>query len=204
MGWLIALGVIGALAVLPVGVIAKYDLDGPAARLLIGPLGIKLFPKEKSNKQAKKCADRKRSETKKINAGGGHAGDAKGGSWKDFLPLVNICVDFLKDFHNKIRVKKLELKLILADDDPCDLAVNYGRAWAVLGSLFPLFESLFVIKKRNVEVECDFTATDTTVIAKLHLSMMLGRFLYIVARHGARALFTYIKINNKRKGGAEL
>ena len=126
----------------------------------------------------------------------------KGGSILDFLPLVQVALDFLGEFRRKLRVNRLELKLILAADDPCDLAVNYGRAWAAVGNLFPLLERAFVIKKRDVEVECDFTSEETLVIARLDLTITLGRLLSLAVRYGIRALREFLKIKNIRKGGA--
>ena len=97
----------------------------------------------------------------------------------------------------------MELKLILAGDDPCDLAENYGKAWAALGNLMPQLERLFVIMKRNLEVECDFTASETLVTARLDLSITLGRLLKLVAVYGVRGLKEFLNFKKKRKGGAQ-
>ena len=96
----------------------------------------------------------------------------------------------------------MELKLIMAGDDPCDLAVNYGRAWAAVGNLMPQLEKWFVIKKRNIEVECDFEATQTLVIARLDLTITLGRLLTAVFKAAIRGLVEFLKLKKKRKGGA--
>ena len=111
---------------------------------------------------------------------------------------------FLGNFRRKLRLNRLELKLIMAADDPCDLAVNYGRAWAAVGNLMPQLERFFVIQKRDVEVECDFTASKTLVIARLDITITLGRLLSAVAVFGVRALIQFLKIKKKRKGGAQL
>ena len=126
----------------------------------------------------------------------------QGGSWKDFLTLVPIVLDFLGDFRRKLRVDRLELKLILASDDPCDLAINYGKAWTAVGNLLPQLQRVFVIRKRNVEVECDFTASETRVIARMDLTITLGRLLAVVCKFAFHALVEYFKIMKKRKGGA--
>ena len=125
-----------------------------------------------------------------------------GGSWTDFLSLVPIVFDFLGDFRRKLRVNRLELKLILAADDPCDLAINYGRAWAALGNLLPQLERFLVIQKRDLEVECDFSASETKIIARLDLTITLGRILAAVLKFTFRALMELMKIMKKRKGGA--
>ena len=86
--------------------------------------------------------------------------------------------------------------------DPCDLAINYGRAWAAVGNLMPRLERVLVIKKQDIDVECDFTASQTTICARLDLTITLGRILAIAVVYGFRAVVEFIKINNKRKGGA--
>lgn len=127
----------------------------------------------------------------------------KGGSLLDFLPLVKTVFDFLGDFKRKLRVNLLELKLTLAADDPCDLAVNYGRAWAALGNLLPRLEQFLVIQRRDIDVQCDFTARDTTVYARLDLTITLGRILAAVFKFAFHALVEFIKIMIKRKGGTK-
>ena len=120
----------------------------------------------------------------------------------DFIPLVKLVFRFLGDFRRKLRVNDLQLKLILAGGDPCDLAVNYGRTWAAVANVMPRLESWFVIKKRDVQVECDFTASETLVYACLDLTITLGRLLSLVMVYAVRALMEYLNIKKKRKGGA--
>ena len=66
----------------------------------------------------------------------------------------------------------------------------------------PQLERLFVIKKRDIEVECDFTGSETLVIARLDLTITLGRLLALVVAYAIRALIEFINIKKKRKGGA--
>ena len=187
MGWLITLGIVIGLAILPLGVSLKYNSEGPLVRLILGPVKLTLYPakskKEKSKKEKKTRASQKKPAVEKPKIPPKKEEKQEtGGNWKDFLPLVKILLDFLGDFRKKLRVNRLELKLILAGDDPCDLALNYGRAWTAVGNLMPRLESIFVIKKRDVEVECDFTSTETLVIARLDLTITLGRLLAALVR----------------------
>ena len=66
----------------------------------------------------------------------------------------------------------------------------------------PQLDRLFVIKKRDVEVECDFTASQTLVIARLDITITLGRLLALLVRYAIRGLIEFFKFRNKRKGGA--
>jgi len=203
MGWLITLGILVLLAILPLGASVCYDEDGPVVRIVIGPLRFQVFPGKKKNEKPKK----EKSEVQKKPASPGPKEKKnpakKGGKVADFLPLVHTALDFLGAFRRKLRVNRLQLKLIMAGGDPCDLAVNYGKAWAAVGNLMPLLENVFVIKKRDVEVECDFTAEQMTVLARLDLTITLGRLLYIVLYYGILAAIQYFKIINQRKGGAK-
>ena len=197
MGWLIALAVVIGLAVLPLGISAKYDTDGAQIRLIAGPVRVTLYPgKKKEKKPSKKKADKpqaKRLETE--------SDEKKGGSVTDFIPLAKIAWNLLCDFRRKLRIKRLEMKVILAGSDPCDLAVNYGRACAALGGLEPQLDRFFVIRKKDLQVACDFVEEKTKVYARLDLTITVGRLLALSVRYGWRALRAFIKINNKRKGG---
>lgn len=214
MGWLIALGIVLLLAVIPVGLRVRYNAEGAVAKVIVGPLKITIFPLPKKEKKEKKKKEPKKQEEnpedkdlpkppqppkKKKEK---KPKEEKGGSILDFLPLVRAALDFLGDFRRKLRLDNLYLRLILAGDDPCDLAVSYGRAWAAVGNLMPQLEKWFVIKKRDIEVECDFEASETLVIAHLDLTITLGRLFTAAGRFAVRALKEFMNIKKKRKGGA--
>ena len=215
MGWWITLGILTLLAFVPVGVRVCYDAEGPLVKLVLGPVKLTLFPrpkkdqkpeKEKKEKQSKRKA-KKTAEEANLPKPPQPPADKKqkgkkGGSLKDFLPFVKLAFDFLGDFRRKLRMKELYLRLILASSDPCDLAVNYGKTWTAVGNFLPALERWFVIQKRDVEVECDFTASEAKVIARLEITMTLGRLLSLAAVYAVRGLKEFIVFRNKRKGGA--
>ena len=217
MGWLIVLGVLVFLAILPLGASVRYDSEGVLVRLIAGPVKITLFPRAKKKKSPRKARQEKEQKKEKKTPasekpdspartekpdGKAQQKQKSGGPWTDFLPLVKVGLDMLGAFRRKLRVNVLELKLIMAGNDPCDLAVNYGKAWAALGNLLPRLERVLVIKKRDLEVECDFTANETLVIARLDLTITLGRLLALGIVYGFRAMIEFLKIKKKRKGGA--
>lgn len=204
MGCLIALGVVCLLAVLPLGVRIRYDCDGLAVKVLAGSVGIPVYPrpkKEKPKKEGKTPTEKKPKQQTGKSANSSEKKKA-GGSLTDFLPLVKLALELLNDFRRKLRVNNLELKLVLAADDPCDLAVNYGRAWAALGNLLPRLERVLVIRKRELNVECDFTADSTLVTAGADITITFGKLITLAAVYGVRALKEYLSISKKRKGGA--
>lgn len=213
MGWLITFGILFLLAVMPLGVRIRYNSDGFLLKVILGPLKLTVFPRPKKEKKKGEKREEKKAPEKKQEENlpkppqppkEEPSGEKKetGGSLTDFLPLVKVVLDFLGDFRRKLRLDDLYLRFVLASSDPCDLAINYGKTWAAVGNLMPVLEKLFVIKKRDVEVECDFTASETKVIARLDLTITLGRLLALAVVYGIRAVKEFLTLRNKRKGGA--
>ena len=211
MGVWIAAAIVLILAVLPLGVRVRYNSAGLILRVIAGPLKITVFPRKKKPKKQKVNQKKPKEEQ---NAEPSASEDKppqppeaqpeqkeKGGSIARFLPFIKLGLKFLGDFRRKLRLDNLYVRLILAGDDPCDLAVNYGRIWAAVGNLMPQLERLFVIKKRDIRVECDFTASETCVVAHLDITITLGRLLALALVYGVRVLIEFLSM--KRKGGGE-
>ena len=216
MGWWITLGVLFLLAILPLGVSIHYNADGAIVKIILGPIKLTVVPakkkppKEKKEKKSKKQKKPKK-QAEKPKQMGADAPPAEpkpekkeqGGSILDFLPLVKTLFDFLGDFRRKLRIDHLQLKLIMAGGDPYNLAMNYGKAWAAVGNLMPKLEQWFVIRERDIEVECDFVESSTKVIAHMDLTITLGRLLAAVFKFLFKALIKFLQIMKKRKGGAK-
>lgn len=193
IGFLITLLVLCVLWVIPIGVTLQYYKDSSYVGLKLGFINIRLYPKpKKAEKEKKKPKKTETAQTKKST-------QSKAGSLSEFIPVVNIVLDFLSDFRRKLWVQDLELKIVLAGDDPCDLGVHYGEAWAALGNLFPHLERFVKIKKRNLEVLCDFAASKTQISAHANILITFGDFLIIALRHGVRGLKEYLKLSKKIK-----
>ena len=212
MGFWIAAAVLLALAILPLGIRIRYNEAGFFLKVIVGPIKITVFPRRKkpeNRKPREKKPDKehKLEQPKTSVPEEQQQPDAqpeqqeKGGSLTRFLPLIQLGLEFLGDLRRKLRLDNLYLRLILACDDPCDLAVNYGRTWAAVGNLIPQLERLFVIKKRDIQVECDFTASETRVAAHLDITITLGRLLVLAIYYGIRVLIEFLSM--KRKGGGD-
>lgn len=209
MGWGIFFACLVVLALLPLGIRGSYDQTGFTVRVIAGPVKITLFPR-KNRKRKQKTADssektaeettKASSEKKRPKTEKDEPRMQSGGSLERLLPWIRLALDFLGALRRKIRLDNLYLHVVLAGDDPCDLAVNYGRAWAAVGDLLPKLERIFVIRKRDIQVGCDFAAEKITVAARGDMTMTLGRTLCLGTIYGIRALKIFLTM--KREGGA--
>lgn len=225
MGWWIALTLLvllALLAILPLGVRVRYDAGGFYLGVLAGPVSVQLYPeRKKSKKSTRKQKDKPKKQSGKpkktvpqkdpqppqpvasdVPEVPQESPKEKGGDWKQFLPYLPLVWDLLGNLRRKIRVNRLEFRLILAGADPCDLAVNYGKTWAAVGNILPWLDRVCIIKKRDVEVECDFTASKTIVTARMDLTITVGRILAMAVRLAILWLKEYSNLRPKRKGGA--
>lgn len=209
MGWGIFFACLVVLALLPLGIRGSYDQTGFTVRVIAGPVKITLFPRKKRKKKLKTTDSSEKtteettkspSEKKRPKTEKDEPGMQSGGSLERFEPWIRLGLDFLGALRRKIRLDNLYLHVVLAGDDPCDLAVNYGRAWAAVGDLLPKLERIFVIRKRDIQVGCDFAAEKITVAARGDMTMTLGRTLCLGTIYGIRALKIFLTM--KREGGA--
>lgn len=199
IGWGIALAVLAAIWFFPFGIRAHYDAAGPELRVIVGLLRLRVYPrpkkerKKKPKKQPKKAAaprEQPKQEPQKS-----------GGSLTDFLPLAKKVLELMTDFRKALRVNVLELRLTMAGGAPDQLAVNYGRAWAAIGGLDGTLEELFTIRRKILDVQCDFCGSTTTVYGHLELTITVGRLLHLGIRHSIRLVPELLQILKKRKGG---
>lgn len=222
-GWLIALGIVAAIGLFPVGISLAYEASGAGARLLLGPVRLTLYPRKKGKKRKKRkkqknapvhlkpegekrqTASAPKQEppipdgpppgapTKKLEK------PPQGGGLTDFLPLIEIGLDALAGLRLRLRVRLLRLRMVLAGDDPADLAVNYGKAQAAMAALLAQLHRFLIIRREDVSVSCDFVGERTTVLARLDVTIPLGRALCWAVHYGWRALRSYLKIKKQHE-----
>lgn len=216
-GWLIALGLLIAIGLFPVGISLTYQASGAGAQLLVGPVHLALYPrKTKKRRRSVSAPPKPEGEKRQAESTGKQEPPipdgpppgaptkklekpARGGGLTDFLPLIEIGLDALAGLRLRLRVRLLRLRLVLAGDDPADLAVNYGRAQASVAALLAQLHRFVVIRREDVSVSCDFAGERTTVLARLDVTITLGRALCWAVRYGWSALRGYLKIKKQQE-----
>lgn len=193
MIWLVLLVLLILLLLLPVGIFAEFDAVGLRVKLIVGLFRIRLYPRKKQDKVKKNTEKSERFEGAKTSE------KKSGGSFEAFMSALQLVLDILKDLREKIWINNLVFNLTLAGDDPSDLSVNYGRCCGALGAAIPQIERLFYIKKRQLEVQCDYTADKPTVTALIDITIPVYKLLLLCCFHGVRVLKKYREYINKTK-----
>lgn len=178
MWWIIPVAIVALLvllALLPVGLRVIYDQDGLHAKLLVAFLSFKLNLTEINEMQLQRRLKRK----KRIEEDPNYQPRIikPNGTLREFFPLLDLYLQLLFNEKYKLRVKLLELKLTMAADDPFDLAMNYGKAQTILNGLMPQLERFLNIKKKKLDVGCDFLAEETMLYARADLLIPLSMLI---------------------------
>ena len=199
---LLILAVFFLIGCIPVGADVSHLGGVLTVKAKIGLLRLTLLPKKpkkpqkqkKSKKSKKKPKPEKPKEKKKPQPlSGGISG---------VMELLQFACDTLGDLRRKLRMERLELHIRFgAGDDAAKTAISYGRAWALIGTMLPMLERIFVIKERDIGAELDYNKEEKmTLDARLCITITIGRTLALALRAGIRFLKIYKETN---KGGAE-
>lgn len=128
----------------------------------------------------------------------------KGGSVLDFLPFVKLVLELGGDvLFRLLTFDRVYVRMVMASGDKGALAVNYGKTWAALGNLLPLLDRRFRIKKRDIQVGCDFEASQSRILARADIRVALGGLLALAVHYGVRGLIEFIKFKRKQKRRCE-
>ena len=219
---LIVLGVLAALAAVPLKLALAYDQGNFRAAVRVGPVTVFRYPAKKKPESERPSAkeengpageeekpSHKAGASEEKSAGKepapaqtGEQGEQSQDGLKKWMPFVRLAWELLGDLRRKLVVDRLVFRLMMADPDPCDLAVNYGRVLALKESLLPMLERVLEIRSREIDIRCDFAAEKTELTARADLVLTLGRAAVLAAVYGVRALKEYWNLKNKPKGGA--
>lgn len=184
----------------------EYSEEGILAQLRVLWFKITLFPakprqekpekpkkpkKPKRPKEPKKPTEKPKDErplTEKL-----------GGLWSLFRDAVPMVCQAAGKLLHKLRIEELTLHLTWAAEDPADAALGYGAGEAALGTVWPLLDRTFDIRKRDVGVAVDFTRTAPIIYARAILSFTIGQLVSLGVIYGFKALALFLRHRPKRK-----
>lgn len=182
------LGLVAVLTLLffmPVGIRVRYLQDELKMWYTIGPVRLLRYPEndEDREKRQNSALNIRTVLNEPIKAN--RKFDNLLG---DFLAELKTTLGLFWHLRPKLRIKRLILKLHLAGAEPAVLAMLYGGAWAAIGGLLPILEEGFILKKRELDVDCDFSGEKTYLEVKLDITIGLGRLLLRLVQYSLDTL----------------
>ncbi len=200
----IILLVLLVLAWLPVGVELRYD--GQTLVLLrLGPLRLRVYPTKKKPakqhkppKKAKKPSKKKPPDSKPAPA----EPRSLGGTLEAVKPLIQVAVNALQRFRHMLLFRQLTVHVTAGADNAADAAIAYGRAWAAIGALTPLVETVFRVRRRDYQAFLDYDAPQLRVLIHAHLTMFVWQLVSFAVVYGARGLRAFMQFQRKQNAPA--
>ena len=174
------------------GGVAEYRDEVFSLRLILGPVRVTLFPREKKKDtpkpEKKPVREKKSGGNEPSKEGGGEKTRRKLPPLGDLLMLALEAAGGLK---RKIRIDELMVHLTWASPDPADTATGFGKANALMGMLWPLVDHNFHVKKRDLGVAVDFDRTSPAIDARGSLTMTVGQLVCFGVRFGIKFLLLW-------------
>ncbi len=99
--------------------------------------------------------------------------------------LIKSIIAALGQVVKRIRINKLILRIVCADDDACDAAMSYAKTSSVVYALYGYLDTIARVRRKSVSVECDFLRDESEIEFTLDISV---RIFYIF-----KALLTFLR-----------
>ena len=201
IGWVL-LALLVLLLCLPVGAEVSYGPEGIRVRLVVGPLGVLLYPRPPKPDRRRGGGASGEQKTEQGDAPE-HTGSvvdavkqryqtsrtAQGkGTWQDTLRRVEQTVPLIAETLGGLRrcicIRTLELEVIWAADNAADAALGFGRAHGVAGMLWPIFDHNFKVKSHRIHIDVDYQAREPVIRIRTAATIAVGQLLAIGCRCG--------------------
>lgn len=100
---------------------------------------------------------------------------------KAFLPLILLGFQRLGQYK---KIDQLELDLVVGSSDPVEATLLYGKAHALLGTLWLPLDHGLNIQKGRAGVRLEFEEVQPSIYAVLAVSLTIGQIVYLLASIG--------------------
>ena len=186
----------------------------------LGPFRLRLLPwKEKKPKKQKKSEKPEEAKPQKRETPpspppqaarpGEAAGPApqirkekestpvSGGMEKPDIPyimdLIHLGLSAMEQFRRALRVDRFLLDCAIATGDAAKTAMAYGAAAAGVGMFLPLLEENLRVRKKDIQVICDFEGTESQIFLEVQVSALVFQLLII----GIKVLRGFLRLRKQ-------
>lgn len=171
MVFLIALLIVAALLLMPVGIDAEYIERQAVVRASVGPVGFPVltFPRteEKSRKKKRSPKSRKKKLDREL-----------------VVMLIRLGIQALKRLRRRLRIDELQIHLLVSTPDPYQTAMLYGRLNATVYALIPALAQAVELRNQDIQIDVDFDKGRMDAYGRLLLRIYVGQLLVVAAAFG--------------------
>lgn len=109
------------------------------------------------------------------------------------MDLIHLGLSAMEQFRRALRVDRFLLDCAIATGDAAKTAMAYGAAAAGVGMFLPLLEENLRVRKKDIQVICDFEGTESQIFLEVQVSALVFQLLII----GIKVLREFLRLRKQ-------
>lgn len=109
------------------------------------------------------------------------------------MDLIHLGLSAMEQFRRALRVDRFLLDCAIATEDAAKTAMAYGAAAAGVGMFLPLLEENLRVRKKDIQVICDFEGTESQIFLEVQVSALVFQLLII----GIKVLRGFLRLRKQ-------
>lgn len=109
------------------------------------------------------------------------------------MDLIHLGLSAMGQFRRALRVDRFLLDCAIATGDAAKTAMAYGAAAAGVGMFLPLLEENLRVRKKDIQVICDFEGTESQIFLEVQVSALVFQLLII----GIKVLRGFLRLRKQ-------
>ncbi len=210
--FLIVIGVLLFINLLPIGAHILFDESGFRLKLVFGLLQFRLLPKKekapplpelqaetKPEEEPKEKKAEKPEKKEKVKEKKPKEKKSLGALIETYLPWVRLAAKALSDLRWLPLIRRMDIRVTFGGDAGT-AALNYGKACGIIGAGLAILRRNLRIRRYRIHPEAVEGEKGIRVSADAVITLTLGGLLCYLVKYALRALSLYMK--SKKPGKA--
>lgn len=109
------------------------------------------------------------------------------------MDLIHLGLSAMEQFRRALRVDRFLLDCAIATGDAAKTAMAYGAAAAGVGMFLPLLEENLRVRKKDIQVICDFEGAESQIFLEVQVSALVFQLLII----GIKVLRGFLRLRKQ-------
>ena len=195
IGWLVTAAVLGLLLSAKVGVNLKWENGTALLKVRVGFLRFSLS----TNKRTKRSRNKKNGDNQTIKKEAKEKKPAMKKWARAFLLRWRDVLLLLGKILRSPQLELLRLRITVGNKDPEKCAMQYGKLCAGLSAGLPFVEQQFSIRKKDIDVNCNFALLKNEIYAETEATVRIYEVLAIAVGVLLLLVRIYRDVKNNEK-----